>query len=84
MKVAYGIQVCDSNDEYVLTAEEVMKGGSEAAVPGRFLVDLIPALKYVPSWMPGAEFKRKAARLSKLIHNAEARPFQYVKDKMVT
>ncbi|CAD6574729.1 MAG: hypothetical protein CYPHOPRED_005487 [Cyphobasidiales sp. Tagirdzhanova-0007] len=31
-----------------------------AFVPGAYLVDLFPALRFVPSWFPGADFKRKA------------------------
>ena len=31
----------------------------EVAKPGAFLVDIIPWLKYVPAWVPGADFQRK-------------------------
>ena len=33
--------------------------------PGAFLVDIIPILKYVPEWFPGANFQRKAAMMRK-------------------
>jgi hypothetical protein len=39
-------------------------GGSAAAVsPGKFLVNVIPWLKYVPDWMPGAGFKRLGKKI---------------------
>lgn len=41
MKVAYGIEVKDSSNEYVHIAEEVITGFNEAAQPGHFLVDNI-------------------------------------------
>jgi hypothetical protein len=33
-----------------------------AATPGKYLVDLIPALKYVPEWVPGARDFKSTAR----------------------
>ena len=39
-----------------------MNGLIEAGIPGSFLVDLFPILRYVTSWFPGAGLKRKAAR----------------------
>jgi len=32
----------------------------DATIPGAFLVDTFPILKYIPSWFPFAGFKRKA------------------------
>ena len=79
MEICYGIAVLEHNDPYILTAKEGMEGIAEAG-PGAFLVDLLPGLKYVPSWFPGAGFKRRAARwraciremLDKLYHRVEA------------
>ncbi|KAG9096235.1 hypothetical protein FS749_008866 [Ceratobasidium sp. UAMH 11750] len=48
----------------------------------KFLVNLFPALKYVPDWMPGAHFKefaRKARETKKLALDA---PFEWVKSEM--
>ncbi|KAJ3510929.1 hypothetical protein NLJ89_g4394 [Agrocybe chaxingu] len=82
MSVAYGITVRESNDPYILNAEEALEGLSEAGVPGRFLVDLIPVLKYVPEWFPGANFKRKAARWRKVTADVAQKPFCHVKEQM--
>ncbi|KAF7329522.1 hypothetical protein MKEN_00214700 [Mycena kentingensis (nom. inval.)] len=61
LDIAYGIKVSSAEDSYILMAERAMHGLSEAGVPGRFLVDTFPVLKYMPEWMPGAGFKCKAA-----------------------
>jgi hypothetical protein len=62
MDIVYGIKVQESGDRYISLVEEVITRASEVAVPGAFLVDLFPILKYyVPSWFPGAGFQRKAA-----------------------
>ncbi|RXW25050.1 hypothetical protein EST38_g777 [Candolleomyces aberdarensis] len=60
LSVAYGIQIQQENDPYVELAEGANHGAIIAVVPGAFLVDAIPVLKYVPAWFPGASFKRKA------------------------
>ena len=50
MSVSYGLTVLESNDPYITLAEEALQGVAEAGIPGTFLVDLLPVLKYVPSW----------------------------------
>jgi hypothetical protein len=49
MKIGHGIAIQESNDPYISVAEVVMNGVAEAGIPGAFLVDLLPILKYVPS-----------------------------------
>ena len=83
MDIAYGIEVQETGDHYISLAEEVIKGGSEAAIPGAFWVDFFPILVHVPSWFPGAGFKKKAAHWRKLNENMVQRPFRYVQDKLV-
>jgi hypothetical protein len=83
MDIAYGITVQESDDPYISIAEEALMGLSEAAVPGAFWVDLVPILKYVPSWFPGAGFQKKPARLGELANAMAERPFRYVKEQVV-
>jgi hypothetical protein len=47
----------------ILIAEEAVAAIAELLIAGAFLVDIIPILKYVPDWFPGAKFKRKAAMM---------------------
>ena len=83
MEICYGIAVLEHNDPYILTAKEGMEGIAEAG-PGAFLVDLLPGLKYVPSWFPGAGFKRKAAWWRACICNMLERPYHRVKWELVS
>ena len=48
------------NDPLTLLAEETMEKFSQAAQPGRFLVDFFPWLRFVPEWFPGAAWKKTA------------------------
>lgn len=61
MDIVYGKELVKENDPYMENLEVSTKVLIEAAIPGQFLVDLVPPLKYIPSWVPGAGFKRKAA-----------------------
>ena len=83
MKIGYGIVVQESDDPYISLAEEVLKGLAEAGIPGSFWVDLIPILKYVPSWFPGAGFQKKAARWLEGINTMAETPFRYVQEQLV-
>ena len=62
MDVVYGMRDADENDKYITIAERGAAVFSEVAAPGRYLAELFPALAYVPAWLPGARFKRDAAK----------------------
>ncbi|KAF8872233.1 cytochrome P450 [Infundibulicybe gibba] len=82
MDIAYGIKVEDTNDPYITIAEEGLAGLAEAGVPGTFLVDLIPMLNYVPAWMPGAGFRRKAAYWKSVNRQLTDKPWEAVRENM--
>ena len=45
MRVVYGIDIQSYNDEFVRIAEAASETVAAATLPGRFLVDMIPARK---------------------------------------
>ncbi|KAF8583927.1 cytochrome P450 [Ramaria rubella] len=61
IEVAYGFHVLPG-DRYVKLADESALFVGEAGIPGTYLVDIIPQLKYVPEWMTGAGFQKRARR----------------------
>ncbi|KAF9063056.1 cytochrome P450 [Rhodocollybia butyracea] len=65
MDVIYGIQG-EEAETFLKTAVEAVHSIAIAGTPGKFLVDQIPFLKYVPEWFPGAGFKRKAREWNNL------------------
>ncbi|KAJ7065511.1 cytochrome P450 [Mycena amicta] len=83
MDIAYGIKVRTEADPYIDMNEEAMHGLSVASMPGAFLVDTFPALKYVPSWFPGAGFKRQAARWRKVRLDSVELPFEETRKNMM-
>jgi len=62
MSVVYGIRTLENDDPYIAGAERAVQGVVEGFTPGKFWIDFLPVLKYVPAWMPGAGFQRKAAK----------------------
>ncbi len=83
MKVAYGITIKEENDPAVENAEIALAGIAEAGNPGSFLVDTFPIMKYIPSWFPGAEWKKKAEywrHINDIVANG---PWDLVKAQMV-
>ncbi|KAF7984429.1 hypothetical protein HWV62_14496 [Athelia sp. TMB] len=80
MSVAYGISVKDEKDMFLDVIEKALAGLNIAARPGAFLVDILPILKYVPSWMPGAGFKRMAEEWREATEQMVDLPYQAAKD----
>ncbi|KAF8910209.1 cytochrome P450 [Gymnopilus junonius] len=66
ISLAYGLNVKDNNDPFVDLALRAFQTGLDSSFPGAFLVDVIPWLKYVPEWVPGARFKKTAKGWRKL------------------
>ncbi|KLO07044.1 cytochrome P450 [Schizopora paradoxa] len=79
MMVSYGHEVADRNDEFIELAETSMNMIKKIVMPGAFLVDIIPALKYIPAWFPGAGFQKVAEEGRKLSNDLQSRPYEAAK-----
>ncbi|KAF8799180.1 cytochrome P450 [Phlegmacium glaucopus] len=75
LSLSYGIQIKQTNDPFINLAEAALKSAGSAARVGAFLVDVIPILKYVPEFMPGAGFQKQARIWRKLQEDFRERPF---------
>ncbi|KAF5325396.1 hypothetical protein D9619_009676 [Psilocybe cf. subviscida] len=82
LNISYGIKISGFDDPYVLNVEESIEALNATSIPGSFLVDLIPALQYVPSWLPGAEFKKKARHWTEVNRKVVELPFNHVAQQM--
>jgi cytochrome P450 len=47
VRMVYGIDVTDNDSEYITLAEKVVDYINESVLPGRFLVEFLPARKYL-------------------------------------
>ncbi|KAJ3523341.1 hypothetical protein NMY22_g11478 [Coprinellus aureogranulatus] len=61
LDISYGLEVTSKDDVYITQAEKGMLAMAAAGSGSSYIVDFIPSLKFLPSWFPGAAFKRHAA-----------------------
>jgi hypothetical protein len=78
----YGMKT-KPEDPYVEIAEEALEGINEATAPGKFLVEIFPIMKHIPSWFPGAGWKRKAHYWRDINREVRLKSFNLVKDQVV-
>ena len=84
MRVAYGFDDIRQNEALIHNAEALVLGFLEASVPGRFFVNVFPFLRHVPSWFPGAGFKRALSNLSRISFATLYPPFEEAKHDFVS
>ncbi|OSD00712.1 cytochrome P450 [Trametes coccinea BRFM310] len=61
MEVVYDIEVLPEDDPFIRLAEAGQECIGRSTTGGVYLVEMLPFLKSVPAWFPGAGFKRQAA-----------------------
>ncbi|KAI0369518.1 cytochrome P450 [Pilatotrama ljubarskyi] len=61
MEIVYDIKVLPEHDPFIELAEAAQECIGRSTTGGHYLVEILPFLKYVPAWFPGAGFKRQAA-----------------------
>jgi len=81
MRIAYGYEVKEK-DPFLASVNRAVDQFSLSTAPGGFLVNLVPSLRYLPAWFPGAGFKHTAALWAKSLINMVEEPYQLVKQKM--
>jgi len=64
--MTYGLPIKKKEDPYVLLANKAIATLNETVLPANYLVNIVPALKYVPDFFPGAGFKKLAREYKKL------------------
>ncbi|KAJ2918168.1 hypothetical protein MD484_g2258, partial [Candolleomyces efflorescens] len=79
MRAAYGFDDIRRNEALIHNAEALIQGFIEAAMPGRFLVNIFPSLRHIPSWFPGAGFQRFLADLARKSFETQYPPFEEAK-----
>ncbi|KAI0693293.1 cytochrome P450 [Cerioporus squamosus] len=60
VKIVFGLEVAEKNDQYIAMMEKDLEAG-DAFVSGRYYVEFLPFLRYIPAWVPGAGFQKDFA-----------------------
>ena len=63
--------------------EEAIRLLGEITQPGRWLVEILPLLRFLPAWMPGAGFKRKAMSVRQRLSGLDLFAFNWTKEQIV-
>ncbi|KAI0039477.1 cytochrome P450 [Auriscalpium vulgare] len=82
LQVTYGYKPKQDQDDIVDLVEIAMRQFTEVMEPYAFLVDLIPPLRYVPRWFPGAGWKKKAEYYHATVQRMADVPLQFVRKQM--
>lgn len=82
--MTYGYSVREGKDPYVDLVDKAVNGFTASTTPGAFWVDILPVLQSVPSWFPGANFKRLAAEWRKDTMEMVEAPYAMVKEQVVS
>lgn len=83
-KIVYGIELEDMNDENLQLAEMSMKGLALGLIPGAYWVEYFPFLRHIPTWFPGAGFRRIAEAYRPYVKGMLEKPYASVLRAMVS
>ncbi|KIJ53468.1 hypothetical protein M422DRAFT_222108 [Sphaerobolus stellatus SS14] len=78
MEIVYGMQLKPKGDYFLEIAHEALSGISTVTTCWSQYVNVLPMLKYLPSWLPGMEWKRMAHKLQKPIVEVSQMPMRLV------
>ncbi|KAI0348407.1 cytochrome P450 [Trametopsis cervina] len=82
LRIAYGIEVQEQDDPFIHIAEQSMQSITATLTAGSYLVDVLPFLKYVPEWVPGAGFKQQAREWRHWMLRSLHEPYNEVKRRV--
>lgn len=83
ISITYGLDVLPHDDPYIEAAEISVQALLEALIPGKFFVDSISIMKYIPHWIPGATFKKQAKMWREYVDRMRNLPFDALLKSMV-
>jgi len=83
MRIVYGYELEGEDDPFLKHANKVMAEFSQACAPGHWMVDILPFLKHVPGWVPGAGFQNNALKMRANVDQLFDAPVDLVKNRMV-
>ncbi|EIM84309.1 cytochrome P450 [Stereum hirsutum FP-91666 SS1] len=82
LDIAYGIKTKPRDDPYVEAAERALSAVTTVVSPSARLFDMFPMLLYMPSWVPGAGYKKTAKFLQNYSRDILENPFQFTKEAL--
>lgn len=84
MAIVYGYDVTGADDHFIVIADETMELLTEAMLPGASMMNVLPILRFIPAWFPGAAIQRLAVLGRKLGKEMREVPFDMVQKQTVS
>ncbi|KAI0628180.1 cytochrome P450 [Trametes polyzona] len=75
--IGYGIKVARDDDTYVTVLDTATRVIEDVASPGKYPVEALPVLRYLPSWLPGVRFKKDAREVRETVNAARRLLFEH-------
>ncbi|KAF8991973.1 cytochrome P450 [Cyathus striatus] len=82
LQIAYGHPVRSYDDKLFKIVSEVGVAHGNSGPVGSTIVDLVPILRYFPSWFPGAYYAGFARRHKATVRKMHDYPFELVRENM--
>ena len=84
LNVVYGLEVHSTENEYVKLSLISAESFVRSKALGKFWVDFLPILKYIPSWVPGAAAAKYGAWCRPIVEETANKPFCAIKSGEVS
>ncbi|KAL1686763.1 cytochrome P450, partial [Schizophyllum commune] len=83
LRIAFGYKTI-GHDPMIQMAERALESSSEFTTPGTWLVDVLPVLRYLPSWIPFSKLHSAVETEKRNIHTLFDVPFDWVKREIAS
>ena len=83
LDVVYGISIQSLDDQYIKSALNALQVLNDSKIPGKFWIEFMPILQYMPSWVPGTTAVKFGERWRPVVDDMVNKPFDAVKDGVV-
>ncbi|KZT58506.1 hypothetical protein CALCODRAFT_516717 [Calocera cornea HHB12733] len=83
-RIVYSRKIDSFDDPYIVRLTAWLHDLAKGKHPGKYMVELCPMLRYLPTWLPGAGFRREGERFGEEALELTDEPFNTVKLEMST
>ena len=84
LKTMYGIDAAGENDPFIEAVDAGLEGQIQGMVAGKFLVEYLPFLRYIPTWVPGARAQRLFSKWQVAGNRLKELPYDALKASLVS
>jgi hypothetical protein len=82
--ITFGYPVKGGQDPMITLATQIVSDFDDISTPGRYIVDLLPVIDYLPGWFPGLKYRQVVVGMKKTLNEFMDRPYKYVEKQLVS